>query len=152
MAKILPEEKLLEEIIEGETTSFTFTHELSDQEVLVKLEIIETTFPNYILINGATFSGTFSGLFSLGPGALKYRIGLDYGEADSFADLPPKGTAQVYSYTAPSVMLETFKVVVKLTYTDILDPSTEINITKTYTQPIRGDWNVFRQQFINYVR
>ncbi|ADG60061.1 hypothetical protein Acj9p161 [Acinetobacter phage Acj9] len=152
MADILPQLERLDDIREGEYSSFTFESDLTDQEVLVKLEIIESDFPEYILINGATFSGKFENLFTLPPGSLKYRDGLEYGEADSFASLPPKGTVQLYEYNAPRVMLEDFKISVRLTYTEITDPSTEINITKVYTQPIRGDWNVFRQQFINYVR
>lgn len=152
MADILPAANLLPVIMEGESTSFTFTPDLAATETLTSLRIISTDFPPNININGATFSGTFSNLFKLEPGALKYRDGLGYGEVDSFADLPPKGTVQLYSYKAPRQMLKNFNVRVQLIASDTVDPTIEINITKDYIQPIQGDWNIFRQQFINYVR
>lgn len=151
MADILPLEPLLPEIMEGDSASVTFTAELDPAtELLVDIEIIETDFPDTIDVQGPTFSGKFEHLFKLGPSALKYRIGLDYGEADSFADLPPKGSAQLYEYRAPREMLKNFNVKVRVNYTDLA--GTPLNITKDYIQPIQGNWDNFRRQFLEYVR
>lgn len=151
MADILPLVNLLPEIMEGDTASVTFTPELDPAtEVFVSCEIIETNFPDTIDIQGPTFSGKFEHLFKLPPESLKYRIGLDYGVADSFADLPPKGTAQLYEYHAPREMLKNFNVKVQLNYTDLA--GTPLNITKDYIQPIQGNWDNFRRQFLDYVR
>ncbi len=150
MASILPENSTLTTIVEGSSSSFTFTSNLDATETLVSLEIISTDFPSSIIVSGPTFSGTFSNLFKLDPGSLKYRKGIEYGTADSFASLPSKGTADLYSFTAPQVMLKNFNVKVKLTYTDATMAS--INITKDYVQPVQGNWDTFKQQFLNYVR
>lgn len=151
MANILPIEPLLPEIMEGDSASFTFEAELDPAtEVLVNVEIIETDFPEYISIQGPTFSGNFINLFKLAPGSLKYRKGLDYGEADSFADLPPKGEASLYEYHAPREMIRNFNIKVQLNYTDLA--GTQLNITKDYIQPIQGNWDNFKRQFLDYVR
>lgn len=150
MADILPISTLLPVIMEGANASSTFTPSLDATETLVDLSIIQTDFPEYISVSGPTFSGKFSGLFKLQPGALKYRAGLEYGETDSFASLPAKGEAQLYSYTAPSVMKKDFHVRVQLKYTN--EAANQLNITKDYIQPIQGDWGTFRQQFLDYVR
>lgn len=151
MAKLLPEEKLLPVIMEGEQSSFTFTYEIDSSEEFESI-LIEADFPDYIDINGPTFSGVFFDLFELPKNSLKFRKGLEFGEVSKFSDLPPKGEAQLYSYTAPSVMRQNFDVKVTLKYHDILTPENSLNITKYYVQPIQGNWNTFRQQFLDYVR
>ncbi|AEJ90216.1 hypothetical protein ZZ1p0163 [Acinetobacter phage ZZ1] len=150
MSDILPINSLLPTIMEGANASFTFTPSLAATEKLISLKIIQNDFPSYINVSGPTFAGRFVGLFKLQPGALKYRKGLIYGETDSFDKLPPKGQAQLYSYTAPTVMKKDFHLKVELKYST--EGNTELNITKDYIQPIQGDWNTFREQFINYVR
>lgn len=151
MAKILPNETLLPVIDEGQFATYTFEYELELEETLVEFKIINTTFPDSITINGATFSGVFADLFRLPHGSLKYRIGDELKSADSFADLPPKGTADLYSYSAPSQMIDHFYVTVELKYSDVAGGE-PLNISKTYTQPIEGNWNTFRELFLNYVR
>lgn len=152
MASILPLNSKLGTIMEGVNASFTFTAELLPTEKLVSLKIIQTDFPKYISINGPTFSGTFVNLFQLPENSLKFRKGLEYGQASNFAELPPKGTADLYSFTAPSVMLKNFNLKVELVYTDEANPTTELNITNSYIQPVQGNWDTFKQQFLNYVR
>lgn len=151
MAEILPTTSLLPTIMEGESISFTFESQLLATETLVEFKIISTNFPNSINVNGATFSGSFSGLFTLPDGSLKYRDGDDLISVNSFSSLPPKGTVELYSYTPPNQMLKNFNIVVSLTYLD--ETSTEpLNITKSYTQPVQGNWNTFRDLFLAYVR
>lgn len=150
MADIIPSSTTLPTILEGQSISFTFEADLSSTETLINLEIISTDFPEYIEINGATFSGNFNGLFTLPENSLKYRDGDELKSTNSFALLPPKGTVELYSYTPPNQMLKNFKIDVRLTYTDeTLEP---LNIIKSYTQPIQGNWNVFRDLFLQYVR
>lgn len=153
MATILPEESLLPVIMEGSNFSFTFTNTLEADEVLVDFKITETDMPQAIAINGPTFSGNFAGLFQLPPGSLKYRLGNDLLEASSFNDLPPKGTADLYSYSAPRQMFKNFNIKVELTYSKG-EPGAEqvLNITKQYTQPVQGNWDTFTNMFLAYVR
>ncbi|QQM13900.1 hypothetical protein CPT_Morttis_168 [Acinetobacter phage Morttis] len=152
MASILPSNSMLATVIEGANVSFAFTAALAPTEKLVSLKIIQTDFPSYITINGASFSGKFINLFQLPINSLKYRKGLEYGQASTFGELPPKGTADLYSFTAPAVMLKNFNIRVELVYTDESNPTTELNITNTYVQAVQGNWDTFKQQFLEYVR
>ncbi|QGZ15745.1 hypothetical protein HYQ21_gp229 [Acinetobacter phage vB_AbaM_Apostate] len=152
MAKIVPATTKLSTIMEGDNVSFTFSAELAATEKLVSLKIIQHDFPSYISINGATFSGRFTDLFKLPLNSLKYRKGLEYGQATTFAELPPKGTAVIYSFTTPNVMLKDFNLTVQLTYTEEANPTTELNITNSYIQPVQGNWDTFKHQFLDYVR
>ncbi|EQA7786704.1 hypothetical protein ACX818_001290 [Acinetobacter baumannii] len=151
MASILPENKLLNVIMEGNNSSVAFSPSLSGTEKLVSINIIYHNFPNSITVNGPKFSGVFRDLFELPKDSLKYRKGLEYGTASKFSELPPKGAAQLYSFTPPSQMLKNFNVTVELVYNE--GPGTpELNITKEYIQPVQGNWDTFKNQFLEYVR
>lgn len=151
MAKILPEDNILPEILEGTSSSFTFSYDIDATEELDSISIT-SDFPDYILTNGPTFSGTFIDLFELEPASLKYRQNLDYGEAQKFSQLPPKGTADLYSYTPPHEMKKTFNVTVSMDYHLIAEPDTKLNITKHYIQVVQGNWDTFLRQFLEYVK
>ena len=150
MANILPENELLQEILEDTSVSFSFQSQLSEGEVLKTLEITYHNFPVYILVNGPTFSGKFSDLFELSKNSLKYRQGLDYGTASKFSELPMKGSADLYSIIMPGEMIKYFDITVMMTYED----STAVmnTIIKKYRQPVRGNRQKFISQFLNYVR
>ncbi|ADI96399.1 gp5.1 conserved hypothetical protein [Acinetobacter phage Ac42] len=157
MANILPVNSILPDALEGDQVHQAFTAELSSTETLDSIRIINNDFPNGIVVNGASYSGVFRDVFKLSPGALKYRKGFEYGQADSFSELPPKGTADLYSYGAPSVMRDNFHCTVELIYTssDASDPAatgTQSTITKSYTQPLQGNWSTFANRFREYVR
>ena len=148
MASILPDDPILDDIYEGEFSSVKFNYELDSGDSFISMSI-DAKFPNNIEINQSGYSGEFNNLFELPKGSLKYVIGETIGEANKFIDLPPKGTADLYSFEAPKVMLKNFDVNVTLTYNS---NGEEINITKQYIQPIRGNWSTFKTQFLNYVR
>ena len=139
--------------MEGSNFSYSFQQSLEADEVLVSFKITETDMPPAIEINGPTFSGNFSGLFALSEGSLKYRIGNELKQSSSFSELPPKGTADLYSYSAPRTMLKQFNIKVELVYNKG-EPSAEqvLNITKWYTQPVQGNWDTFTNMFLVYVR
>ena len=153
LANILPELSKLPVIMEGSNFSYSFQQSLEADEVLVSFKITETDMPPAIEINGPTFSGNFSGLFTLPEGSLKYRIGNELKQASSFSELPPKGTADLYSYSAPRTMLKQFNIKVEIVYNKG-EPGAEqvLNITKWYTQPVQGNWDTFTNMFLAYVR
>ena len=153
MANILPELSQLPIIMEGSRFSYSFQSSLEADEVLISFKITETDMPPAIEINGPTFSGNFSGLFTLPEGSLKYRIGNELKQVSSFPELPPKGTADLYSYSAPRDMLKQFKIKVELEYTKgEIGAEQVLNITKWYTQPVKGNWDTFTRLFLDYVR
>lgn len=149
MATILPEESELPDIYESEHANVEFGYILNSGEEFLSMSV-ESEFPDYIEHFSNGYKGEFNNLFELPPGSLKYTKGLEYGEAQKFSELPPKGTADLYSYTAPKIMLKNFNVSVNLKILDSI--GTEINITKQYIQPVRGNWSTFKAQFLNYVR
>lgn len=153
MAEILPTNTMLPTILEGDSFSFSFTYSLAAGETVESILITHHNFPNVINVSGPTFSGTFSGLFSLPTDSLKYRKGLDYGVASRFSDLPAKGTADLYSMTPPSTMIKDYSLTVTLNYikTDEAGLETRLNITKTYTQRVQGNWSTFKNQFLDYL-
>lgn len=152
--EIMPIETLLPEISEGEYASFTFEAIPEADEILTSLEIIKTDFPDSIEISGPTFSGSFSGLFQLPENSLKFRKGIDEPQAvSSFNDLPQKGTVDLYSYTPPSEMLKNFSITVSCKYMKgPVGAELPMELEKIYTQPIIGNWSIFTQMFLNYVR
>lgn len=153
MAEILPISTTLPIILEGDSFSFSFTYSLAAGEKFESLSIVQSNFPQGITISGPTFSGVFSGLFELPLNSLKYRKGLEFGVASRFSDLPPKGTADLYSMTPPSVMIKDYSIQVSLNYTktDEAGVETRLNITKWYTQRVQGNWSTFKNQFLNYL-
>lgn len=150
MANILPSPQDLPEILEDSYESFTFAAELTSEETLKSIKIIDHSLPENILVVGATFSGTFSDLFELPLDSMKYRQGLEYGTASKFSELPEKGTADLYSIIMPGEMIKYFNIIVELVYTDVT--LTDQTITKSYIQPVRGNRYKFISQFLNYVR
>lgn len=150
MAKILPDS--LNTILEGEYFNKSFNYELDSNESFSSIKIIESNFPDYISIDGNSFYGVFRNLFDLPKDSLKYRKGLEYGTASNFNELPPKGTADLYSFTAPSEMIKNYTIKVKLSYFDISDPAIELNITKEYIQQVQGNWDSFKNNFLEYLR
>lgn len=151
MAIILPLDQTLPTILEDEYFSFSFDYELASNEEFDSISI-ESNLPEYISIDGSNISGRFTDLFELPVGSLKFVQGTTFGEVSRFADLPPKGTAQLYSYTAPNYMRKEYTIKIVLYYHDISSPGNTLNITKYYIQPIQGNWDIFKRQFINYVR
>lgn len=160
MADILPIENVLQTIHEGKNFSFSFDFELSENETLKKISIKYSDMPEQIIIDENTFKGNFSGLFELPDGSLKYRFNDELFETNSFSKLPPKGSADLYSYSAPQQMLKTFNILVEMEYTsntpsiDGSETLTEevLNISKWYKQPVNGNWSTFMNMFLNYVR
>lgn len=151
---ILPVETLLTTIDEGEQFTFTFETLLEPDEILVSIEITDNDLPYVINVSGSTFSGNFYGLFDLPKNSLKYRQSVgDLISVSSFADLPPKGTADLYSYTPPSEMIKNFTITVVCKYMKgPVGAELPMELSKVYIQPVQGNWSIFTKMFLDYVR
>lgn len=154
MADILPINNMLATINEGVNFNVTFTPSLASGDTLTSLKIISHNLPSNINVSGASYSGMFKNNFDLPFQSLKYREGDQLKAVSAFQQLPPKGSVDIYEYRAPSSMLKNFSITIKMDYNEV-DPttttSTPKSITKTYTQPIRGSYDNFTQQLLNYL-
>ena len=163
MADIIPLGSSLPSVFENTDVSQSFTAQLGVGESLVSINTIDHR-PNVgIVVAGSTFSGQYRDSFSLAKGSIKARL-RKTGELkgyDSWESLPPPHEADIYEWNAPSVLTTEYHYTVELKYLytpPIVDPSlpppkpVEKTLTKTYTQQVRGNYNVWAIQLRNYVK
>lgn len=162
MATILPVGTTLPTIFESTPVRVEFTAQLDSTDTLVSINIIEHR-PNVgIAVQGAVFSGEYRDSFNLGKGSLKARLRSN-GEVnvyDSWESLPPPQDADLFEFTAPSTLLTDYTYTVKLVYlyTPATEPGlppptpVEKEVTQTYTQTVKGNWNVWAKQLRDYVK
>lgn len=154
MADILPVNTQLPYVNEGVNVNVSFTPSLSSGEVLTNIKITSHDLPSNINVSTSSYNGIFKDNFSLPYMSLKYRDGDELKAVSSFQELPPKGTVDVYSYKGPETVLKDFHITVVMNYTET-DPATSTttskSITKSYIQPIRGNYGDFAQKLLDYL-
>lgn len=162
MADIIPAGSTLPSVFENIDVSQTFTAQLGVGESIVSINIIDSRPNAGITVNGSTFIGQYRDSFSLATGAIKARL-RNTGELkgyDSWESLPPPTQADIYEWNAPSVLTTNYTYTVELKYlfTPAVEPGlppptpVEKSITKTYTQQVRGNYNVWAIKLREYVK
>lgn len=162
MADIIPMGSSLPSVFENTDVAQTFSAQLGVGETLVSINITDHR-PNIgIVVNNATFTGQYRDSFSLASCAIKARL-RETGELkgyDSWESLPPPTQADIYEWNAPSVLVTDYHYTVELKYmyTPPVEPGlppptpVEKSLTKTYTQQVRGNYDVWSIQLRNYVK
>lgn len=145
MATILP--TTLNEVMENENFSITFSAQLEQEEILESINI-NSDLPDYININESTVSGMFKNEFNLNKDSLKYRKYLTYGVASSFSELPEKGTYDLYSFETPKELKKEFNINVTLKYTLSGSP---MEISSNYILRLQGSWDSFKYALLEYI-
>lgn len=152
MASILP--TILNQVEEYQDISVNFQASLAPNETLNEIKIISNNFPGSIIVQGASFSGSFDDIFSLGPNAIKYRQSDLYKTTDRFSEVPDN--ADIYEYIAPESLVRDFNCQVELTYTvtetgESGSTSAIQSISKSYTQRVYGNYGKFAEQLLEKI-
>ncbi len=97
MADILPINTTLREVIEGEYVEQYFTAQLSTNETLKSINIIDYQPVSDISVSETYYKGNYNSVFTFGNDVLKYREGDELKSASAWEDLPNPKTADLYS-------------------------------------------------------
>lgn len=160
MADILPASTVLPSVRENTPVSQTFTPNLTEPgAILVSIKVNPIDKNNGISISGPSYSGMYTGVFTLN-GGLKYRLKTGQRlSANSWDDLPDPKTADLYSFEAPQSLEKDFSYSVEMIY-DVtppsepglpVNPTVRKNITKVYRQQVLGSWSVWANNLREYV-
>ncbi|AAX63624.1 gp5.1 hypothetical protein [Aeromonas phage 31] len=160
MSDILPASTILPVTRENTPVSQTFTANLTEAGAsLVSITVTQVTPNEGIIVAGSSFSGEYTGVFSLN-GGLKYR--LKTGErltASKWEELPSPLIADLYSFEAPQSLEKTFTYSVVMIYDVVVpvEPGLPVNppvrhtIQKTYSQKVVGTWTIWANNLRDYV-
>lgn len=163
MADILPINTTLREVIEGEYVEQYFTAQLSTNETLKSINIIDYQPVSGISVSETHYKGNYNSVFTFGNDALKYREGDDLKSASAWEDLPSPKTADLYLWRAPRSLEKTFTYTVEIIYTVTEESSggssggssapivTEHKKQKVYSQTVKGNWSRWGDQLRAYV-
>lgn len=163
MADILPINTTLPEVIEGEYVEQYFTAQLSTNETLKSINIIDYQPVSGISVSETYYKGNYNSVFTFGNDALKYREGDDLKSASAWEDLPSPKTADLYLWNAPRSLQKTFTYTVEIIYTVTEESSggssggstapivTEHKKQKVYSQTVKGNWSRWGDQLRAYV-
>ncbi|CAM0000914.1 hypothetical protein VPHD479_0409 [Vibrio phage D479] len=162
MADILPLLTTLDEVVEGNAVNVSFTADLDSAlgESLVGLSITNFRQNDGITVGTADFSGAYRDSFDLGANGIQYRDLTDdtHKSVSKFSDLPADPTtAHVYMFRAPAVLQTNYTYEVTLDYeiTPVPPapptPPTQHQLVKTYTQSVRGTWDMWGTQLKDYI-
>lgn len=163
MVDILPVNTELPDIQEGGSVNQTFIAQLEATDTLESINIIDFQPTPGITVSGANYKGVYESVFSFGGDALKYREGDEFKVAQSWESLPPSGAADLYLWKAPSKLERTFTYTVKVIYwrqgedttgpsgEPVTPPPVQMEMTKTYSQLVYGNWSKWAEQLRSYV-
>ncbi|QBX32830.1 hypothetical protein Asfd1_204 [Aeromonas phage Asfd_1] len=160
MSDILPISTVLPTVRENTPVTQIFTANLTEPgATLVSITVNSLTHNEGINVAGSSYSGEYTGVFSLN-GGLKYR--LKTGErltASRWEDLPDPKSADLYSFEAPGSLEKDFQYVVEMIYDVVVpsEPGLPVNppvrnkVEKIYSQTVMGSWRVWANNLRDYV-
>ena len=161
MSEILPSNSKLDDVMEKENVDQVFTYTLTEEGSKFKsINITKHDTNPTIIVKGASYSGHYSGVFTFGGQALRYRQGDDLLTAGSWESLPPPKEADLYLWQAPTNLRRTFTYTVELVYTVTTPgepgsgtPPTSVDkkVTKVYSQDVVGNWSLWATKLREYV-
>lgn len=163
MADILPINTTLREVIEGEYVEQYFTAQLSTNETLKSINIIDYQPVSDISVSETYYKGNYNSVFTFGNDVLKYREGDELKSASAWEDLPNPKTSDLYLWKAPRTLEKTFTYTVEIIYTVTEESSggssggssapivTEYKKQKVYSQTVKGNWSRWGDQLRAYV-
>lgn len=160
MSQILPINPVLDDVMELKPVDQTFTYTLTEEGAKFKsINITDYDSNSGITVVGPNYKGSYTGVFTFGGDALRYRKGDDLLTAGTWETLPPPREADLYLWRAPTNLRRTFKYTVTLIY-DVTTPpeepggsgsTAEKKVIKTYTQDVVGNWSLWAQNLRAYV-
>lgn len=168
LANILPLSDDLSESFEGSSIDVTFTAQLTANDTLVSINIIdyENTPGVTVDLENLRVYGTYDSVFALGDNALQYREGDELKATDSWDKLPGAPAGDLFLWKAPEGLRKRFNYIVELVYiytppTPPPDPETggttdpgppvQMTLTKTYFKDIIGDYSRWAEKLRAYV-
>lgn len=173
MIDILPLNSRLDDISEQSGFSVEFSYRVTPPDSDTKIDVTEFKITQYdpnigVIVSETTISGEYIDSFTLGSNSIKYITkDLIKKTAGSFNDLPDPTTADLYSFTAPTNLQKTYTYTVTAKYIVTVSQSggdsggkretnkpsiSEHTISKTYTQRVFGNWDVWAKQLRDYVK
>lgn len=137
-----PPGPILDPVLEGENFEIVLTGDYLTIN-------IEHDFPSTVTVEDNKISGLFNLVFELPNNGLKYRLGLDYGIASSFNELPNE--ADIYSYSPPVARIRDYNFKVDITYIDIASGGSEQYATFYYTLPVEINYDLYSKALRDFI-